>query len=239
MILQNLAKAIREQNYYAVVLEFLIVIAGVVIGFQITAWYSERDIHQQEQSYLNRIEADLRQDLARTDVYKERLVLQVNAARRMIAYHEADEPPELIDYYADLIQVLYYEPHRPSYASLDALKSSGDLNIISNPRIIPILLEIENLYVDLLWQDDHVYEDLWHYLYAVYGDIIDYQSTLDAWTGSQEPQDLSLEAFNEAKDNQRIKNGFTLVVFNYTEMLGKLENIQSEINSALNEIGAS
>ena len=37
MILQNLTKAIREQNYYAVVLEFLIVIAGVVIGFQITA----------------------------------------------------------------------------------------------------------------------------------------------------------------------------------------------------------
>ena len=40
MILQSLTKAIREQNYYAVVLEFLIVIAGVVIGFQITAWYS-------------------------------------------------------------------------------------------------------------------------------------------------------------------------------------------------------
>ena len=39
MILANLTKAIREQNYYAVVLEFLIVIAGVVIGFQITAWY--------------------------------------------------------------------------------------------------------------------------------------------------------------------------------------------------------
>ena len=32
MILTNLVKAIREQNYYAVVLEFLIVIAGVVIG---------------------------------------------------------------------------------------------------------------------------------------------------------------------------------------------------------------
>ncbi len=37
MILQNISKAIREQNYYAVVLEFVIVIAGVVIGFQINA----------------------------------------------------------------------------------------------------------------------------------------------------------------------------------------------------------
>ena len=43
MILANLTRAIREQNYYAVVLEFLIVIAGVVIGFQITAWNEDRN----------------------------------------------------------------------------------------------------------------------------------------------------------------------------------------------------
>ena len=42
MILQNISKAIREQNWFAVFLEFVIVIAGVVIGFQVTAWNAER-----------------------------------------------------------------------------------------------------------------------------------------------------------------------------------------------------
>ena len=42
MILARLTRAIRQQNYYAVVLEFIIVIAGVVIGFQVTAWNAER-----------------------------------------------------------------------------------------------------------------------------------------------------------------------------------------------------
>jgi hypothetical protein len=37
MILARLSKAIREQNWFAVVLEFVIVIAGVVTGFQIMA----------------------------------------------------------------------------------------------------------------------------------------------------------------------------------------------------------
>ncbi len=55
MILQNISKAIREQNYYAVALEFVIVIAGVVIGFQINAW------------------ADARSDAARAEVLRERL----------------------------------------------------------------------------------------------------------------------------------------------------------------------
>ena len=42
MILARLSSAIREQNRCAVVLEFVIVIAGVVIGFQVTAWNAER-----------------------------------------------------------------------------------------------------------------------------------------------------------------------------------------------------
>ena len=42
MILARLSRAIREQNWLAVAIEFVIVIAGVVIGFQISAWASER-----------------------------------------------------------------------------------------------------------------------------------------------------------------------------------------------------
>ena len=42
MILARLSRAIRDQNWFAVLLEFVIVIAGVVIGFQITAWNAAR-----------------------------------------------------------------------------------------------------------------------------------------------------------------------------------------------------
>ena len=41
-ILGRLSKAVREQNWFAVVLELLIVIAGVVVGFQITVWRQDR-----------------------------------------------------------------------------------------------------------------------------------------------------------------------------------------------------
>jgi len=42
MILARLTRAIRQQSWFAVALEFVIVIAGVVIGFQVTAWNGER-----------------------------------------------------------------------------------------------------------------------------------------------------------------------------------------------------
>ena len=42
MILARLTRAMRQQNWFAVALEFVIVILGVVIGVQVTAWNSAR-----------------------------------------------------------------------------------------------------------------------------------------------------------------------------------------------------
>jgi hypothetical protein len=58
MILANLSRAIREQNYYAVVLEFVIVLAGVVIGFQVSVWAQTRAERERETLLLNRLDAD-------------------------------------------------------------------------------------------------------------------------------------------------------------------------------------
>ncbi len=59
MILARLTRAVREQNWFAVALEFVIVIAGVVIGFQITEWRGEQADRRLEGYYLERLHADL------------------------------------------------------------------------------------------------------------------------------------------------------------------------------------
>jgi hypothetical protein len=58
MILHNISKAMREQNYYAVALEFVIVIAGVVVGFQIQAWAEGRSETEREALLLARLDSD-------------------------------------------------------------------------------------------------------------------------------------------------------------------------------------
>lgn len=59
MILSRLKKAIREQNWFAVVLEVCIVVLGVVIGFQITAWGNDRAAQAEERVYLRQLAAEL------------------------------------------------------------------------------------------------------------------------------------------------------------------------------------
>ncbi|MEE2525725.1 hypothetical protein V0U79_05050 [Hyphobacterium sp. HN65] len=60
MILQNIARAIREQNYYAVAMEFIIVLAGVVIGFQVNGWNERRHEAVRAAELLERIEEEFR-----------------------------------------------------------------------------------------------------------------------------------------------------------------------------------
>jgi hypothetical protein len=83
MILQNISRAIREQNYYAVALEFVIVIAGVVIGFQITAWNGERAARSEEARYLLALTDDVRLSLASLESMNGLLADQQTAQERI------------------------------------------------------------------------------------------------------------------------------------------------------------
>jgi hypothetical protein len=62
VILQRLSKAIREQNWFAVALEFVIVITGVVIGFQVTGWADRRAEADRAELYLERLIDDLEEN---------------------------------------------------------------------------------------------------------------------------------------------------------------------------------
>jgi len=60
MLLHRLAVHVKTQNWFAVWLDFLIVVVGVVLGFQITAWNEQRADRALEAEYLQRIGDELR-----------------------------------------------------------------------------------------------------------------------------------------------------------------------------------
>jgi hypothetical protein len=61
MILSRISHAVRTQNWFAVALEFLIVIAGVVIGFQVNAWNEGRQERALEADILVRLHREFTQ----------------------------------------------------------------------------------------------------------------------------------------------------------------------------------
>jgi len=55
MILRSITRHVREQNWFAVGLDFLIVVVGVFIGIQVANWNDERRDRQAETQYLDRL----------------------------------------------------------------------------------------------------------------------------------------------------------------------------------------
>lgn len=54
----------KDQNWFAVVLDFVIVVAGILIALQITNWNESRQDRHAEQRYLAEIARDLTADIA-------------------------------------------------------------------------------------------------------------------------------------------------------------------------------
>jgi len=62
-----MAEAIKEQNWFTVALEILIVVVGIFIGLQVNDWNQARVDRVLESRYLERLQADLLNDLSRLD----------------------------------------------------------------------------------------------------------------------------------------------------------------------------
>jgi hypothetical protein len=71
MLLRRVMKHVRDQNWLAVGIDFLIVVTGVFIGIQVANWNAERMERFQEIEYVQRLAEDLRQDIRSYDAMLE------------------------------------------------------------------------------------------------------------------------------------------------------------------------
>ena len=134
-ILGRLSKAVREQNWFAVGLEVVIVIVGVIIGFQVTAWGQARSNADREEILLRQVIADLDETERMVRDVAARIAIKDRANAQLIrAFSSSMVPP------ADsILQWRYdadtYYAATPTIGSLEALVSSGDLVLIRDPAL--------------------------------------------------------------------------------------------------------
>jgi len=134
MILRRLATALRQQDWFTVMVEILIVVLGVFIGIQVSNWNDARIDHGRAAAYLERIDQDLDADLAT-------LADRKNFWRQVSRYGEtglryaqtgmADEASHWNVLLA-FFQASQVAEFITTQATYDELRSAGDLELISN-----------------------------------------------------------------------------------------------------------
>lgn len=74
MLLNRITQYIKNQNWLAVALEFLIVVLGIFVGLQVDNWNEERKTRSEEQEYLLRLSEDAAGSLSQGQFMRDFIV---------------------------------------------------------------------------------------------------------------------------------------------------------------------
>ena len=134
MILDNISRALKDQNWLAAAIEFVIVIAGVVIGFQINGWAENRQREARVQQYIVQIQSDLDSLLSRREGAGARLADQIaDLAQVHRALDSASGITDLPERLCGRISLSHLVPNAADEVpAIDQIISSGQRELITD-----------------------------------------------------------------------------------------------------------
>jgi len=148
MILRRITEHVKAQNWFAVGLDFFIVVVGVLIAFQIASLNETRRERILEQQYFLRLYDDMEgslQDYAsngswdQTRLETQELVL--NSLREGVLKEEDRE-----DFAKGLIFVGTHNPIRRRWGTIEELKSTGNIAILRDLELRALIAEVDGDY---------------------------------------------------------------------------------------------
>jgi hypothetical protein len=152
LLFRRISKHVKDQNWFAVALDFIIVVFGVFIGIQLGNWNEERTDDARSQQYLERIASDLTQEIS---IYNDRVQFWQQVSEYGFAVLDEASTGETSLSSWELL-IAYFQASQSaeffsSNATFEELQSAGDLELVRNADLRNALSEyyaypgVENL----------------------------------------------------------------------------------------------
>jgi hypothetical protein len=146
MILRRITKHVTEQNWTAIAIDFVIVVAGVFVGLQVQEWSAARGHRAAEIVHLNSMEEDVTYSIASLERMIANMESQQTARAALYAYSVDPGATLAPDVRDRLVAVgLFYLPQLDiRQVTFEALKSSGQLSAIGSPTLVSRLQSLSS-----------------------------------------------------------------------------------------------
>ena len=151
MLLRRITQHVKEQNWFAVLLDFLIVVAGILIAFQITNWNEELQQGNLEQSYLARMAADIEENIEYLNLQDQRATeIKTVIENFLAALNSGDSSDKdmieaITRYVSDGSELQDFKVNRTTY---DDLESAGNLKILKNKDLVQLIGQLFTDFAD-------------------------------------------------------------------------------------------
>jgi hypothetical protein len=143
MILRRISENVRSQNWFAVGLEFVIVVVGVFVGLQAQDWSTDRAERSAEHASIERLIVEYKLNLEVLNEDKEKSQITMVATERLLAMI-SPEPATVIADEAlaqTFLDCLTNSKFVPTIGTTNSLVASGDLRLIGDPEIQRMLTQ--------------------------------------------------------------------------------------------------
>ena len=181
MLLRRIKQHVQNENWFAVFVDFVIVVVGVYVGIEVSNWNEQRQEEQRGQQYLQRIKADLENDL-QTIANRHNFWTQVlGHGQGAIAHAEtgmlvSDSAAKTVLAYFQASQVA---PYRAVNVTYQEMVAAGDLNLIESSKLRAEFAEYFVNATDL--QETHLFRHIPEYREVLRG-LIPYDLQDYIWT---------------------------------------------------------
>jgi Family of unknown function (DUF6090) len=132
MILRRLTEHVRTQNWFAVALDFLIVVLGVFVAAQVTNWNETRNDQQRANAYAERLLEDLKFNAWQVDymiAYNGEVLKHAGLAAGALTGDAPLSDEDLLVSAYRASQYLYYGTRRSTY---DEMVATGDIGLLAD-----------------------------------------------------------------------------------------------------------
>ncbi|MCX7554749.1 hypothetical protein OS175_12780 [Marinicella sp. S1101] len=145
MLLRRITQHVQNQNWFAVFIDFIIVVVGVFIGIQVANWNEALREKQAEKVYLERMHEDIKFAQAFVEESIRRRIRDFEASLVMIEIMNEDGS-ELTDEYIECalpssINILI---DLPFLNTIKELLETGKVNILDDAALRNGILELQN-----------------------------------------------------------------------------------------------
>ncbi len=137
MLLRSITHHVRQQNWFAVWVDFLIVVIGVFVGLQAQEWSNARADRNAERAAIERLIVEYRQNLELLDAENEKSRKALTATEDLLSMIALGNYPQAMNenLAQTILSCLQNAKLIPALGTTNSLVASGDLGLIGDPEI--------------------------------------------------------------------------------------------------------
>jgi hypothetical protein len=135
VILRRLSQSLKQQNWTAIWIEFILLVTGVFLGIQVSNWNAERDTRQKSAIFSARLMTDLRVEAwAYQYLIEYQKDVQANARRALDGF-DGSRPLSDEQLVIAAYRATQYESQDRHRATYDELISTGTIGLITDQKM--------------------------------------------------------------------------------------------------------